>query len=114
MSHRQHWERADVAYYAGRHRESADEYLEAYRSVPSQTNDHRYFFLRGCTSILRDDHFEATDEDFNNVRAIFENKRELRLFRLETAGFTLALEVNESLHRRVGERLQEKSRPTER
>jgi hypothetical protein len=86
-----HYERAVRAYHQGRYRESADEYWNAFRSIADKFEEHRYYILRGYTSELRtNESLRATERDFDNVRTIFEDKKELRLYRME-AGLTLAI-----------------------
>lgn len=85
-----HQEAAVAFWGQGKHRESANEYWEAFRAFPSLTHDSRYWIFHGYTSVLRGEHFVASDNDMNNMRKISEDKHELRLFRLE-ARFTLGI-----------------------
>ncbi|KAL7532274.1 hypothetical protein ACHAWF_004068 [Thalassiosira exigua] len=82
----------------GNHRESANEYWKAFRAFSSPTHQARFHVFHGCTSILREEYFSATDEDFDNMNKVLNDKHEPRLFRVE-AGFTLGL-----LHYSRGER----------
>mmetsp|Transcript_10196 Transcript_10196/g.12919 ORF Transcript_10196/g.12919 Transcript_10196/m.12919 type:complete len:315 (+) Transcript_10196:154-1098(+) len=74
----------------GNHRESANEYWKCFQLLPSLTEESRYHILHAYTSILRDEHFKASDKDLENMKKIFDDKHEPRLFRVE-AGFTLGL-----------------------
>lgn len=74
----------------GRHRESANEYWAAYLTLSDPTCEWRYHILHGYTSILRGSSFEANEDDFKNMRKVFDDKHEPRLFRLE-AGYTLGV-----------------------
>mmetsp|Transcript_50738 Transcript_50738/g.61075 ORF Transcript_50738/g.61075 Transcript_50738/m.61075 type:complete len:335 (+) Transcript_50738:188-1192(+) len=79
----------------GKHREAANEYWEAFKASPSPTHELRYDTLHGYTSMLRKEQtnpeFVVSDNDMDNMRKIFEDKHELRLFRLEAA---LTLGIN--------------------
>mmetsp|Transcript_24956 Transcript_24956/g.46006 ORF Transcript_24956/g.46006 Transcript_24956/m.46006 type:complete len:331 (+) Transcript_24956:318-1310(+) len=85
-----HQQAAVALWGQGKHRESANEYWEAFQAFPNPTHEARYHIFHGYTSILREGHFEASDNDLNNMRKVFEDKHELRLFCLE-AGFTLGV-----------------------
>jgi len=81
----QYWEE-------GKYRKSADNYWQAFKILQSYpTHEARYHMLHGYTSILRDGgHFVVSDDDMDNLRNIFKNKHEQRLYRVE-AGFTLGV-----------------------
>ena len=74
----------------GKHREAATSYWLSFRAIPNPTYETRYHIFHGYTSILRDNYFEASDDDVKNLEQIFRDKHEPRLFRLE-AGFTLGV-----------------------
>lgn len=86
-------QQAAVKYWEeGKYRESANEYWAAFQVLlTNPTHKIRYHTLHGYTSILRDGgHFEASDDDMDNLRKIFNDKHEPRLYRVE-AGYTLSL-----------------------
>jgi len=85
-----HQQAAVALWGQGKHRESANEYWLSFQAFPSLTHEMRYWIFHGYTSILREVCSEANDNDFSNLRKIFEDKNELRLLRME-AGFTLGV-----------------------
>lgn len=83
-------QRALTSWQQGRYRESANEYWEAFQCLPSLTHEARYHVFHGYTSTLRGDFVQASENDLNNMRKVFEDKHEPRLFRLEAA-YTLGV-----------------------
>ena len=85
-----HQQAAVAFWHQGRHRESANEYWEAFQILPP-THEARYQIFHGYTTTVRmTDSFEASEDDIKNMKKIFDNKHEPRLFRLEAA-FTLGV-----------------------
>ena len=83
-----HYVAAVKLWELGRRREAADQYWQSFQKIPSLTHELRYYILHGYTSILREQYFEATDEDLSKIRKVVDDKHEPRLFRIE-CGFTL-------------------------
>jgi hypothetical protein len=81
---------AVLAFQSGRYRESADKYLQAFRKMKAVWADGRYHILHGYTSILREEYFVPSEQDFKELIKIFDNRDEPILYRSE-AGFTLGL-----------------------
>ena len=79
-----------AAFYAEKYRESSDAYWNAFRACPRKTHEWRYFVLHGYTSTLRLGHFHPDENDFGNMQRLLDDKREMRLFRLEAA-YTLGV-----------------------
>ena len=85
-----HQQAAVAFWHQGKHRESANEYWDAFQLLPP-THEARYQTFHGYTTTLRTtDTFEASEDDIKNMKKIFDNKHEPRLFRLEAA-YTLGV-----------------------
>jgi MYND finger len=95
-------EKGVAAFQQGRHRESADYYLEAVLVAGAQSSDKwmdinssapsaRYHSFHGYTSILREKYFVPSKRDFTSLADLFlYNETEPIIFRVE-AGHTLGL-----------------------
>ena len=87
--------RAVFAAKAGRVRESADAYWQAFLSLPDDKFDERrHYFFHGYADQLAKDNLAATEDDFDKLRNIMNDKNEPRLFRIE-AGFTMAKNLHQ-------------------
>lgn len=78
-------------FHQGRQREGANEYWIAFSQYsPSLTETNRWHTFRGYTSILTEQYFAPSRDDWKNLKSVLRDKHELILFRLN-AGLTLGL-----------------------
>ena len=87
---RRHMENAVKLFHQGKYRESANEYWLSFCESPALTHTSRWQIFHGYTSILKEEYFPSSDQDFENMRKVLDDKFEIRLFRVE-AGLVLGL-----------------------
>lgn len=78
------------AFQRGNYRESANKYLEAFEASPSKWAENRWHIFHGYTSILQEEYFAATEQDFQALEKVVKDKSEVNLYRVEAA-FTSGL-----------------------
>ncbi len=81
---------AVTSWHQGKHREAATNYWLLFREFSNPTDEKRYYIFHGYTSTLREGDLELSDDDVKNLEAVFRDKHEPRLFRLE-AGYALGV-----------------------
>ena len=77
---------AALAFHRRQHRLSATKYLEAFLGCPDRWDYNRWQVFHGYSSILQEEYFQASLEaDIIPLKAIVNDKKELKLYRIEAA-----------------------------